>query len=66
VNAASADASQDAWVLMHRFVEARNRRRELADQLEAHGLVERRPHAEVRRRQRSGCAPMTESSCSFS
>ncbi len=89
----SADPVQRAWALMHRFVEAHNRRGELADalgfrlgggrgkvlfqlrdgpltlsqiaeangldapyatlvvdKLEAHGLVERRPHPDDRRR----------------
>ncbi|MET9490127.1 MarR family winged helix-turn-helix transcriptional regulator [Nocardia sp. NPDC006630] len=89
----SADPVQQAWALMHRFVEAHNRRGELAealgfrlgggrgkilfqlregpatlreladangvdapyatlivDKLEAHGLVERRPHPDDRRR----------------
>ena len=60
----SADPVQQAWVLMQRFVEAHNRRGELAeangvdapyatlivDKLEAHGLVERRPHPDDRRR----------------
>ncbi|WP_405135631.1 MarR family transcriptional regulator [Nocardia sp. NBC_01388] len=93
VSARSADPVQQAWVLMHRFVEAHNRRGELAaalgfrlgggrgkilfqlregpatlreladangvdapyttlivDKLEAHGLVERRPHPDDRRR----------------
>lgn len=93
VNTRSSDAVQQAWALMHRFVEAHNRRGELAqalgfrlgggrgkvlfqlrtgpmtlsqvaavngidapyatlivDKLEAHGLVERRPHPEDRRR----------------
>ena len=88
-----ADPVQQAWALMHRFVEAHNRRDELAkalgfrlgggrgkilfqlrdgpvtlrqladangidapyatlivDKLEAHGLVERRPHPDDRRR----------------
>ncbi|MFI6584510.1 MarR family transcriptional regulator [Embleya sp. NPDC050493] len=89
----SAEPGREAWALMHRFVEAHNRRRELADalgfrlgggrgkilfqlrdgpktlsqlaganrldapyatlivdKLEAHGLVERRPHPDDRRR----------------
>jgi DNA-binding MarR family transcriptional regulator len=89
----SVDPDQHAWALMHRFVEAHNRRGELAealgfrlgggrgkilfqlrdgpatlgqlaeangvdapyatlivDKLEAHGLVERRPHPDDRRR----------------
>lgn len=89
----TGDPAQRAWVLMHDFVEAQDRRRELADalgfrlgggrgkvfvqlsegpmtlrevaerngidapyatlivdKLEAHGLVERRPHPEDRRR----------------
>ena len=93
VNAPSSGPVQEAWALMHRFVEAHNRRGELAealgfrlgggrgkvlfqlrtgpmtlsqlaavngidapyatlivDKLEAHGLVERRPHPEDRRR----------------
>ncbi|WP_261560171.1 MarR family winged helix-turn-helix transcriptional regulator [Frankia tisae] len=88
-----ADPAQQAWALLHRFVEAQNRRGELAealgfrlgggrgkilfqlrdgpatlgqlaaangidapyatlvvDKLEAHGLVERRPHPDDRRR----------------
>jgi DNA-binding MarR family transcriptional regulator len=90
---ANATPAQQAWALMHQFVEAQNRRAELAealgfglgagrgkvlfqlrdgprtlseladangtdapyatlivDKLEAHGLVERRPHPEDRRR----------------
>ncbi|MHA6765578.1 MarR family transcriptional regulator [Streptacidiphilus sp. PAMC 29251] len=92
-SAGSADPVRQAWALMHRFVEAHNRRGELAealgfrlgggrgkvlfqlregpltlsqlaaanqvdapyatlivDKLEAHGLVERRPHPDDRRR----------------
>ena len=33
VNAPVVDPVRDAWTLMHRFVEAHNRRRELADAL---------------------------------
>jgi DNA-binding MarR family transcriptional regulator len=93
VTATPGTPGQEAWALMHRFVEANNRRRELADalgfrlgggrgkvlvqlrdgpmtlrqladlnridapyttlivdKLEAHGLVERRPHPDDRRR----------------
>ena len=93
VTATPGAPGQEAWALMHRFVEANNRRRELADalgfrlgggrgkvlvqlrdgpmtlrqladlnkidapyttlivdKLEAHGLVERRPHPDDRRR----------------